>query len=248
MLLGIICNEKTQDLDTLQAVNHLYLRAVAEHMDVQPVLIPAAMAQKNAPTPKFNADRLLDRLDGLLITGNRSNIHPSHYGAPATPAHEPFDRNRDAVAFALIQGALDRDLPLLTVCRGMQELNIVCGGSLATDIHTQPGKLDHRTPKGDSLKQRYVARHRAQFLDNGYFHNLLGVAQAQTNSLHWQAIDQLGDDLIVEAQADDGTIEAVRHSQASHCIGVQWHPEYQTGENIISAKLFGDLGRAMQER
>ncbi len=243
MLLGIICNEKNQDLDTLQAVNHLYLRAVAEHMDVQPILIPAAM-----PGQKFNADRLLDTLDGVLITGNRSNIHPSHYGAPATPAHEPFDRNRDAAAFSLIQGALQRDLPMLTVCRGMQELNIVCGGSLSTNIQTQTGKLDHRTPEADTLKARYVARHAAQFLENGYFHNLLGVQQAQTNSLHWQAIDKLGDELIVEAQAEDGTIEAVRHSQATHCIGVQWHPEYQTGENIISAKLFGDFHRAMQER
>ena len=243
MLLGIICNEKTQGLDTLQAVNHLYLRAVAEHMDVQPVLIPAAM-----PGQKFNAERLLDKLDGVLITGNSSNIHPSHYGVPATPAHEPFDKNRDAAAFSLLDGALTRDLPTLAVCRGMQELNIVCGGSLATDIKTQANKLDHRTPDADTLQGRYASRHTAAFLEDGYFHTLLGVPQAQTNSLHWQAIDKLGDDLIVEARAEDDTIEAVRHAKASHCIGVQWHPEYQPGENIISAKLFADLQRAMQER
>jgi putative glutamine amidotransferase len=243
VLLGIICNEKNQDLDTLQAVNHLYLRAIAEHMDVQPLLIPAAM-----PGNTFNAERALDALDGLLITGNRSNIHPSRYGVAATPAHEPFDVNRDAAAFSLLQSAITRDLPMLTVCRGMQELNIACGGSLATDIQTQVGKLDHRTPDADTLQGRYASRHAAQFLENGYFHKLLGVQQAQTNSLHWQAIDKLGDNLIVEAWAEDGTIEAVRHSQATHCIGVQWHPEYQPGENIISAELFGDLQRAMQER
>jgi putative glutamine amidotransferase len=75
---------------------------------------------------------------------------------------------------------------------------------------------------------------------------LFGAESAAVNSLHWQAVDRLGDNLQIEAQAEDGTVEAVKHNTASYCVGVQWHPEYQAGENIISAPLFADFERAMK--
>ncbi len=92
----------------------------------------------------------------------------------------------------------------------------------------------------------YAARHRVRFAENGYFQNLLNTDNAMINSLHRQAIDRLGDDLCIEATAEDGTIEAVRHTKQRYCLGVQWHPEMQTGENIISAALFADFNRAMR--
>lgn len=240
MLLGIICNEKTHEIDTLQAVNQLYLTAVAQHMNVQPVLVPIDGSLK--------ADTLLARLDGLLITGNRTNVHPSHYGVADAPEYEPYDANRDATAFSLIEGALARDLPLLAICRGFQELNVVLGGSLMTDVHKMDGKLSHRTPKGDTHDTRFEARHHVQFVENGYFNKLLDTQAATINSLHWQAVDRLADDLVLDATAEDGIVEAAYHKAASYCVGVQWHPEYQAGENMISAKLFADFERAMQER
>ena len=242
MLLGIICNTKDDDIGRLQAVNHMYLTAVATHMNVQPVLIPANM-DDSAP----DIELLLDRLDGVLLTGNRSNIHPSHYGVAADAAYEPYDQARDAAALALAKAALERDMPLLAICRGYQELNVACGGSLMTDIHLQDGRLPHLTPDSEDNNVRFAARHEVNFIEGGYFHKLLGTQSAMTNSLHWQAIDQLGDGLLVEAHAPDGIIEAVRHETARFCIGVQWHPEFQYGENIISAKLFADFERAMRD-
>lgn len=242
MLLGIICNEKHHEIDTLQAVNRLYLDAVKRHMDVQPVLIPAL-----ADTPDRSYDIVLDRLDGLLLTGNRSNVHPKHYGVAADKVYEPYDENRDETAFALIAGALRRDLPLLAICRGFQELNVALGGSLMTNIHKMDGKLSHRTPKGDTHDARFVARHEVHFTAGGYFETLLGASSAMTNSLHWQAVDRLADALRVEGTSEDGIIEAAQHTQARYCVGVQWHPEYQNGENMISEKLFGDFNRAMRE-
>ena len=240
MLLGIICNEKTHEIDTLQAVNQLYLNAVAQHMNVQPVLIPI--------DGSLRPDTLLARLDGLLITGNRTNVHPSHYGVAHAPAYEPYDANRDATAFSLIEGTLKHDLPMLAICRGFQELNVVLGGSLMTDVHKMDGKLSHRTPKGDTHDIRFEGRHQVQFVENGYFNKLLDTQAATINSLHWQAVDRLADDLVLDATAEDGIVEAATHKTASYCVGVQWHPEYQAGENEISAKLFGDFQRAMQER
>ncbi len=243
MLLGIICNEKSHEIDTLQAVNHMYLTAVADYMSVQPVLIPAAM-----PERLFNALTLIGRLDGVLVTGNRSNVHPSYYGVEPDPAYEPYDRPRDVASLSLIDAALRNDTPLLAICRGMQELNVVCGGSLANKIHKQDGILEHRMPRSDTHEERFAPQHMVQFSDDGYLQNLLGTNQAMTNSLHSQAVDKLGDNLVVEATTEDGIIEAVRHTTAHYCVGVQWHPEYQSGENIISEKLFGDFERAMRER
>lgn len=242
MLLGIICNEKHHEIDTLQAVNRLYLDAVKQHMNVQSILIPALSGEAES-----GYDALLDRLDGLLMTGNRSNVHPKHYGVAAEKIYEPYDENRDATAFALINGALHRDLPLLAICRGFQELNVALGGSLMTNIHKMDGKLSHRTPKGDTHDARFMARHEVHFTPGGYFETLLGTSSAMTNSLHWQAVDRLADALQVEGTAEDGIIEAARHKQARYCVGVQWHPEYQNGENMISEKLFGDFNRAMRE-
>ena len=240
MLLGIICNEKTHEIDTLQAVNQLYLNAVKQHMNVQPVLIPI--------DGSLQADTLLARLDGLLITGNRTNVHPSHYGVANSPEYEPYDANRDATAFSLIEAALARNLPLLAICRGFQELNVVLGGSLMTDVHKMDGRLSHRTPKGDTHDIRFKGRHQVQFAKKGYFHTLLDTQTATINSLHWQAVDRLADDLVLDATAEDGIVEAATHKTASYCVGVQWHPEYQAGENEISAKLFGDFQRAMREQ
>lgn len=240
MLLGIICNEKTNEIDTLQSVNQLYLNAVAAHMDVQPVLIPVDRPLVIEP--------LLARLDGLLMTGNRTNVHPSRYGVAPQAIYEPYDENRDAAAFALIKAALADDLPLLAICRGFQELNVVLGGSLMTNVHKMDGKLSHRTPKADTHDGRFAARHDVQFVEGGYFSTLLGTNTAITNSLHWQAVDRLADDLRLDGTAEDGIIEAATHKTASYCVGVQWHPEYQNGENMISEKLFGDFERAMRER
>lgn len=240
MLLGIICNEKFHEIDRLQAVNQLYLEAVATYMNVQPVLIPIDSAPQT--------DTLLSRLDGLLMTGNRSNVHPSHFGVAPDSSFEPYDENRDAAAFALIKGALAADLPLLAICRGFQELNVVLGGTLMTNVHKMDGKLSHRTPKGDTHDTRFEARHDVRFVEGGYFNKLLGTQTAITNSLHWQAVERLADDLVLDATAEDGIIEAATHKTASYCVGVQWHPEYQHGENEISAKLFGDFERAMRQQ
>lgn len=242
MLLGIICNRKKHLVDELQSVTHMYLEGVAEHMSVQPVLIPCPMANG-----AINAAPILDRVDGILMTGSTSNVHPSRYGMDETEAHKPFDLARDAAAFQLFDMAIERDMPLLAICRGFQELNVACGGTLNPTVHEVAGRLDHRMPESEDKDVKFNVQHRVNFSKDGYLHQLLGVEDAAVNSLHWQAVERLGDNLSVEATAEDGTIEAIKHVQATYCVGVQWHPEYQAGENIISAPLFADFERAMRD-
>jgi putative glutamine amidotransferase len=240
-LLGVICNRRDHDGGTGQSVNHTYLDAIATWMNVQPVLIPA----HRAFTDTQSAGNLLSALDGLLVTGNRSNVHPDNYGGTQTPEHPPFDTNRDAVSLELIELALTRNMPTLAICRGIQELNVVCGGSLTAGLSAQENRLDHRTLKADDHDSVYRARHMVTFVKDGWWHKLIARAQAQVNSLHNQAIDRLADGLVADAHAEDGTVEAVYKPDHSFCVGVQWHPEYQTGENHLSAPLFEAFNTAL---
>tara|TARA_B100001057_G_scaffold143439_2_gene143132 strand:+ start:701 stop:1459 length:759 start_codon:yes stop_codon:yes gene_type:complete len=240
-LLGVICNRRGHDGGTGQSVNHTYLDAVATWMNVQPVLIPT-----HRPfTDTRSAGGLLSALDGLLVTGSRSNVHPNNYGGTQTPEHPPFDTNRDAVSLELIDFALNRDIPTLAICRGLQELNVACGGSLTAGLSSQENRLDHNPLEVDEHESVYRARHMVTFVEDGWWHKLVKRQQAQVNSLHNQAIDRLADGLIADAHTEDGTIEAVYKPDHNFCVGVQWHPEYQTGENLLSAPLFGAFNEAV---
>ena len=240
-LLGVICNRRAHDGGTDQSVNHTYLDAIAAWMNVQPLLIPANHNFTDAQT----ANNLLSALDGLLVTGNRSNVHPKNYGGSVTHEHPPFDTDRDAVSLELIERALMLNIPTLAICRGLQELNVACGGSLTAGLNGQKNRLDHRTIEADDHDAVYRARHGVTFVKDGWWHKLTDRTQARVNSLHNQAIDKLAQCLVADAHAEDGTIEAVYKPDQSFCVGVQWHPEYQTGENYLSEPLFGAFNAAI---
>mgnify|MGYP001169731558 FL=1 len=240
-LLAIICNRREHAGGTGQSVNHTYLDAVARWMKVQPLLIPANRAFADVQS---SAD-LLSSFDGLLVTGNRTNVHPDAYGGTQTPAHLPFDQSRDAVSFDIINTALANDMPVLAICRGMQELNVACGGTLSAGLSDNADKLDHRAPEVDDQTSVYRARHAVNFTEHGWWHELTGRTHAHVNSLHDQAINLLADGLVADAHAEDGTIEAVIKPDHPFCVGVQWHPEYQTGENHLSAPLFETFNAAI---
>ncbi|MEC7209394.1 MAG: gamma-glutamyl-gamma-aminobutyrate hydrolase family protein [Pseudomonadota bacterium] len=240
-LLGVICNRRAHDGGTGQSVNHTYLDAISAWMNVQPILIPA----NRTFTDSQAADNLLSAIDGLLLTGNRSNVHPKNYEGTETPEHPPFDTARDAVSLELIKRALRRNMPTLAICRGLQELNVACGGSLTAGLSGQKNKLDHRTVEAEDQDAVYCARHGVTFVEDGWWHKLTDRTRAQVNSLHNQAIDRLAQGLVADAHAEDGTIEAVYKPDHSFCVGVQWHPEYQTGENHLSEPLFGAFNAAI---
>ena len=154
---------------------------------------------------------VLDRLDGLLLSGSPSNVHPSHYdgGDSLTPDHH--DLERDATTLRLIPEALARGMPLLAICRGIQELNVALGGTLHQKVHEVPDRMDHRPGPG-TIEDKYAPRHLV-FL-SGQLARIVGSTKILVNSLHGQAIDMLAPGLVVEALAPDNTIEAVRVERA----------------------------------
>lgn len=223
-------------------VGDKYLRAVAEAADGIPLTIPAFGDLLDLPD-------LVSRLDGLLLTGSPSNVEPGHYGAAASPEAEPHDPHRDATTLPLIRAAIDGGLPLLAICRGIQELNVALGGTLHARVHELPGRDDHRRPKHEDLDVQYGPRHEVRLNAGGAMARLAGSETLMVNSLHWQAIDRIAADLTVEAVALDGTIEAVavRGAQA-FALGVQWHPEYRPLDDAFSTRLFASFGAAARSR
>lgn len=218
-----------------------YAVAVADVAKCHPLLIPSL---GNAETLRD----LVTGLDGLVITGSPANVHPSHFGEQATEAHEPYDHSRDATTLPLIKLAIEQAIPLFCICRGHQELNVVMGGTVATEIQDLPGREDHRGHLSD-VNLRYLPAHAIEITPGGKLHNILGTTETKVNTVHRQAINRLGDGLTIEAVAADGTIEAVSIDAArDFALSVQWHPEYKAEENPDSVKLFEAFGEAARAR
>jgi putative glutamine amidotransferase len=176
------------------------------------------------PAHGFVADvePLLDRLDGLLSSGG-PDLDPATYGREPHPRLGPdVDRRSDEYELAALRAATARDLPLLAICRGLQALNVSRGGTLHQHLPDHSA-LDHR-----QTRPGHEAVHAVDVAPGSPLHRLTGSRKLEVNSLHHQAIDDLGAGLRVCAQAPDGTIEAVHDPDMRFCLGVQWHAELLT--------------------
>jgi putative glutamine amidotransferase len=184
----------------------------------------------------------LDRLDGLMFNGSPSNVAPMRYGADFDATPDFHDPERDATTLPMIRAALDRGMPVLCICRGLQELNVALGGTLYQEVHKIPGRMDHRAGEG-TREQLFAIKHKVAL--SGRMAEVCGALEIDVNSLHGQGIDQLAPGLVVEAVAPDGTIEAVRVAGAkSFAIAVQWHPEWEVMHFADRKKLFAAFGAA----
>lgn len=218
-----------------------YLEAVFHAAGAVPLQLPPLGGD-------FDLDAVLDRVDGVLVTGAESNVHPARYGVEPSVGHAPFDAARDATTLPLIRRVLGRRLPMLAICRGHQELNVALGGTLATEIQTLAGRMDHRTPEVADEDEKFAIRHAVSIVPGGMLARLTGETSIMVNSLHRQAIDRLAPGLAVEATAEDGTIEAVSVVGAPNfALGVQWHPEYWARSDAASGMIFAAFGAAVRD-
>src|SRR5436190_21923056 len=224
------------------------MRAVAEVAGALPLMF--------AGTPDItDVDALLGAVDGILLTGARANVHPSHFGVEPDPKHEPYDHDRDAMALTLIRAAVERGVPLFGICRGLQEMNVAFGGSLHPEIRELPGRVNHRMPRLDTGEIHpdhaviFGDRHDVHLVKGGAFAQILGQDTIRVNSLHGQGILEPGKRIVVEGVADDGTIEAIRIADApGFALGVQWHAEYDPQRNPVNRALFQAFGEAVAAR
>lgn len=239
-LVAVSTDRKRFEKYTWHAVPEQYLEAAVSVAGVLPVLVPAF-------GERLDLDQLLASVDGVMLTGAKSNVDPTLYGGEATAENGPYDSARDATTLPLIRAALERGVPLLAICRGIQELNVALGGTLTAEVHEIEGRMDHRAPETDSQDERFAIRQPVSIEPRGCVAGIFGAGEIMVNSVHRQAIDRLASRLQVEAVAPDGTVEAVSvKDAAAFAIGVQWHPEYWAGTDEASAKIFRAFGDAVR--
>ncbi len=240
-LVGVPADVSDKDGLHFHSAGDKYIQALLDCSGALPVIIPAVDGS-------LNLDHLLDRLDGVLVTGATSNVHPPRFGEKPTPDHEPYDQLRDGLTLTLIRAALDRGIPLFCICRGFQELNVVFGGTLDTEIQKKSGHLDHRAADSSEIEVRYGPAHPIAIEPASILHSILKKSGTMVNTVHRQAIAKLGSGLKVVARAPDGVIEAVTvdGETDNFVLGVQWHPEYRAKDNPDSVRLFQAFGEAMR--
>ncbi|MCA0905243.1 gamma-glutamyl-gamma-aminobutyrate hydrolase family protein [Ruegeria marisrubri] len=214
--------------------------AVANVSGCLPLLIPA--------DPRYvSVDELLEVCDGFLLTGGRPNVHPEEYGEPATDAHGEFDRARDAITLPLVRACVERGQPFLGICRGFQEVNVAMGGTLYPEIRDLPGRMNHRMPPDGTLEEKFALRHVVTLECGGVFHKLFGATEVMTNTLHGQGIKTIGQRVVIDGHAPDGTPEAIYIKDApGFTLSVQWHPEWDAINDPVSRPLFEAFGDAVR--
>jgi putative glutamine amidotransferase len=240
-LVGVVSDRRIIEPHPFHVVGEKYSQALADAAGVYPVGLPSFAYG-------FDVLEVLDRLDGLLLTGSPSNVAPHRYHGEASDADTQHDLARDDASFALIPAALRAGLPLFGICRGCQELNVALGGSLHQAVHQLPGYAVHHEDTRQPLAVQYGPAHTVKFTPDGLLARITGATGAMVNSVHHQGIDTLAPGLDVEAVAPDGLVEAVAvRDAAGFALGVQWHPEWQTLDDEISTAIFRAFGAACAE-
>lgn len=218
-LIGITTGEIVNHTNPWSPVtygqSHTYSDAVQRASGI-PVLIPIT---DNMTTLK----QLYNRLDGLLFTGG-NDIDPELYDQPMNPKTKDMSKKRDKVEIHLMKWALADNMPILAICRGMQLLNVVCGGSLYQDIDSEiEGASDHTV---STLKEDVEnIAHNLSVDENSVFGRIIQSTTIAANSHHHQAVKDIASNLHVSARAEDGVIEAIENSTANFTVGMQCHPE-----------------------
>ena len=212
-IIGISAYPKTYEAATgptlLPTASRYYVESV-ERAGGIPVVLPVVDPDDVAA--------MLEAVDGVVMTGG-GDVQPSLYGATPAPETHNVDPRRDAFDITLLRAALDRDIPVLAICRGMQVANVALGGTLVQDVGDVSGV------RHDQHKHGHEAVHKVKIEPDSHLAEALGETELDVNSIHHQAVLEAAPGSRAVAWADDGTVEAFEIEGNRHLVAVQWHPE-----------------------
>jgi putative glutamine amidotransferase len=182
------------------------------------------------PPSDDGVEETLDVLDGIVFSGG-IDIDPARYGADRHPATDPAQAHRDAGELALLEAALERDIPTLAICRGFQLLNILRGGDLVQHLPDEVGHEGHRETLG------VFSEHAVDVKEGTRLEAILGRRHGSVRSSHHQGAGRLGEGLVETAYAEDGSLEAVEDPSKRFVLGVLWHPEMEEDDKRLFEAL-----------
>ncbi|MEM8601296.1 MAG: gamma-glutamyl-gamma-aminobutyrate hydrolase family protein [Bacteroidota bacterium] len=222
-------------------MNHRYFVALAS-TGAAPVMIPL-LDPHAASQDEATLRAIYDRLDGLFIAGG-VDVHPSSYGAALDPLTGRTDLARDAVELRMTRWALAEGKPFFGICRGMQVLNVACGGTLHQDTAAFfPDAIKHDYFPTQGYARDHLA-HDLRIAPGSHLHAAFGTETVAINSMHHQGVDRLGHNLVATAWAPDGLIEGIERPHG-FAVGAQWHPEMLVDTDAGTQRLFeGFVGQA----
>lgn len=234
-VIGIVgATERLDDVPT-QVVRNVYVEALARVAEVDAMVLPVNQA--------VHAN-LLSRVDGLILTGAITNVHPARYGKNTSLGE--YDLDRDNCSLAVLRQAVALRIPTLAICRGLQEMAVAFGGTL----RTLPARSAAIHVEDTSIPRdiQYLPAHTTTVDPGGLLERICGAGEFHVNSLHRQAIETLGPVLRREAVAPDGVVEAVSLPDGHpFMLGVQWHPEWHADSDPTSQVLLQAFGTAARE-
>lgn len=232
-IIGVTCSHQIHNPDRYY-VNNAYIEAVIKAGGM-PFLIPYQ--------PKDQIFQLLNLCHGLLLPGG-NDVDPNRYGQDPVNECGTIDPYCDELDLLAAGFALERDLPILAICRGLQVLNIALGGSLVQDIPSQiTDPIKHKQEAPTWYATHDIAIQSASLLGNIWGNNL-----GKVNSFHHQSINKLGKGLRIVASASDGIVEAIESSKHTFVLGVQWHPELMVGHYPSAEHIFNQFIQAAADK
>lgn len=250
-IVGVSCCIREISGSKFQTVASPYLTLLRDFGNIDVILIPAIADQDDEQS--FRLCRMLERLDGVVLTGSPSMIDPRLYNGPPSKVGTRHDFARDATTIPIARLAIEIGIPIFAICRGFQELCCAFDSTLEQDLSSGNGSVEHTAIKDIPLSDKYLPRHFVECQRNGILADIVankGVSgRFMVNSLHEQGIKTLGARLLIEAISEDGLIEAISVARAkAFALGIQWHPEWHIENNPINQGIFERFKQACEQR
>jgi putative glutamine amidotransferase len=199
-----------------------YVRAVQRAGGRPVLLLPD-------PEDAENPDGVLEMIDALIVTGGAGDVDPALYGQEPHPETGPVQEERDAYELALVRAAIERRMPVLGICRGMQVINVAYGGGIEQHLPDVVGHEDHRHTPGT------FADHEVDLEAGSLAATAVGAERTLVKSHHHQGVREIGSGLVVTGRSEDDTVEALEDPSCPFVLGVLWHPEEDEKSQLIKA-------------
>ncbi|MCP1121523.1 gamma-glutamyl-gamma-aminobutyrate hydrolase family protein [Robbsia andropogonis] len=251
-VVGVSANRHLHDGVHRDWLRRRYIEALERYSSVECVILPTIDGDLSRDGTLRKFREVMRRLDGLVLTGDESDLDPDIFDNELA-WHRSVDdvipgkrdRPRDRLSSVALSVAIEFDMPILGICRGLQEMSVHCGGNLHSDLSVFSQSVSHSEPSDVPRDQQYLPTHTVSVMPVGRLSPIVESAELYVNSLHNQGIKTLGANVQMEAVASDGVIEAISYKKSSTFqLAVQWHPEWHATSDVTSRKLFKAFGNA----